>query len=102
MTTATTSPFHISTDKTAYTSTEDVIVTASIKGWYPGPDGKARLVIWIKGTGMHVADEYVTKPASGDTVKWTVPASAFANYIGDTFDAQLEFGSLHADTTFTH
>jgi len=96
------SPFHISTDKTAYTSNEDVIVTATINGWYPGPEGKARLVIWIKGTGTHIADEYVTKPTTGDTVKWTVPASDFANYLGKTFDAQLEFGTLHADSTFTH
>ena len=96
------SPFHISTDKVAYGPSDDVKVTATINGWYPGPEGKARLVIWIKGTGTHIADEYVTKPTTGDTVKWTVPASTFDQYIGKTFDAQLEFGTLHADCTFTH
>ena len=96
------SPFHISTDKTAYGPSDDVKVTATINGWYPGPDGKARIVIWIKGTGTHIADKYFTKPTDGDTVHWTVPASAFDQYIGNTFDAQLEFGTLHADCTFTH
>ena len=97
-----TSPFHISTDKTIYTANEDVIVTATINGWYPGKEGKARLVIWVKNTNTYIADEYVTKPTTGDTVKWTVPASDFANYLANTFDAQLEFGTLHADCTFTH
>ena len=99
---ATSSLFHISTDKTAYGPNDDVIVTATIDKWYPGPEGKARLVIWIKDTNTHIADEYVTKPANSDTVTWTVPASVFAQYLGKTFDAQLEFGSIHADCTFTH
>ena len=99
---ATSSLFHISTDKTAYGPNDDVIVTATIDKWYPGPEGKARLVIWIKDTNTHIADKYVTKPANSDTVTWTVPASAFDQYIGKTFDAQLEFGSIHADCTFTH
>ena len=98
----TTSPFHISTDKTAYGPNEDVKVTATIKGWYPGPEGKMRLVIWLKNTNTYLADKYFTKPTNGDTVHWIVPAADFASYLGDTFDAQLEFGTLHADCTFTH
>ncbi len=93
---------HISTDKTAYAVPDDVKVTATIDGWYPGPEGKARLVIWVQGTNNHIADEYVTKPTDGFTVHWTVPSVTFEKYIGQTFDAQIEFGVLHADYTFTH
>ncbi len=99
---ASSSLFHISTDKPTYGPNEDVIVTATIDKWYPGPDGKMRLVIWVKDTNTHIADKYFTKPDNSDTVKWTVLASTFDQYIGKTFDAQLEFGSIHADCTFTH
>lgn len=93
---------HVSTDKPAYGPTDDVKVTATIDGWYPGKEGKARLVIWIWGTNNHIADEYVFKPTNGDTVHWTVAASTFDQYIGQTFDAQLEFGTLSANAKFIH
>ncbi|MEE9339584.1 MAG: hypothetical protein V3U87_16035 [Methylococcaceae bacterium] len=94
---------HISTDKSAYVTGEDVHVTATLDQWYPGPDGKVRLVIWVYGTGTHIADKYFIKPTDGYTVKWTVSAVTFAAYASKTdFDAQMEFGSLHADAKFTY
>ena len=94
---------HISTDKPAYVTGEDVHVTATLDKWYPGPEGKVRLVIWVYGTGTHIADKYFIKPTDGFTVKWTVSADTFAAFTSDsTFDAQMEFGSLHADVKFTY
>ena len=93
---------HISTDKPAYGPSDDVKVTATLDKWYPGPDGKVRLVIWLYGKGTHIADKYFTKPTDGFTVHWTVPASTFDQYIGQKFDAQMEFGTLHADVEFSH
>jgi len=94
---------HINTDKPAYVTGEDVKVTATLDKWYPGPDGKVRLVIWVYGTGTHIADKYFIKPTDGDTVHWTVPAATFVSHSNKTdFDAQMEFGSLHADAKFTY
>jgi len=93
---------HISTDKTKYVYPDNVIVTATVDKWYPGPAGKIRLVIWVANTNNHIIDKYFVKPNSGNTVKWTIGPWQFDGYDGNTFDAQLEFGSQHADATFTY
>ena len=91
---------HITTDKPVYLPTDDVLVTATLDQW--NPQGKIRLVIWLYETQTHIADQYFNKPKNGFTVHWTVPASTFDTYIGKLFDAQLEFGTLHADIRFNH
>ena len=91
---------HISTDKPSYTANDDVVVTATLDKW--NPNGKIRLVIWIPNTQNPIANKYFNKPTKGYTVTWTVPATTFAPYIGNLFDAQIEFGTLHADYHFKH
>ena len=94
-------PLHISTDKSKYHNGEDVIVTAKFDNW-PAKI-QIRLVLWIYHTNNHILNQYFSKPASGDTVKWTIPWGTFESSIVNghyDFDAQAEFGHLHVDAQF--
>ena len=93
----------ISTDKSTYQPTEDVIVTATAKGWKMDPLVKVRLVIWVYHTNEVISSQYFAKPVNTDTVKWTVPSDAFTTSFVKTYDAQLEFAALPAaNAQFTH
>ena len=91
----------ITTDKATYAWNDTVIVTASMTPWDPSQD--VRLVIWEKNLGTAIDNKYFSKPPGGDTITWAVDGAVFAqpSYAGP-YDAQIEYGQLHADVTFTH
>ena len=92
----------ICTDKQTYTSLENVIVTATAKGWEMDPLVKVRLVIWVYQTNDVIDNQYFAKPKNTDTVTWTVPSTVFGD-MKKTYDAQLEFAALPAaNAQFTH
>lgn len=76
-----------------------VTVTATLDDWYPG--AKIRLVIWEIAAHSSIANKYFEKPSSGDTVEWKLDPNIFSSTGSVDFNAQIEFGTLHAEYEFT-
>lgn len=92
---------HIKTDKAQYTIPDDITVTATLDDWYPG--AKIRLVMWNVDKHSSIINKYFQKPNSGTTVVWKVSGANFYNQSqSGNFDAQIEFGTLHADARFNY